>query len=79
MGRTEKATKNAIFGAVSYIIQGIISIYTQRLFIKHLGYDILGLYTVLNTIISTLGVLELGIGTAIVFSLYKPLAENDKP
>lgn len=79
MNRTDKAAKNGMFGMISFMLQAFISIYTQRLFIKFLGYEILGLNTIFYTIINTLNVAELGIGSAIVFSLYRPLAENNKP
>lgn len=47
-------------------------------FILEMGYDLYGLNAMFTTIVSTLAVSELGIGTAIVFSLYKPLAVHDE-
>jgi hypothetical protein len=78
MGRTNKAAKNGIAGMISYCIQAIASLYTQYLFIKILGYNVLGLNTILYTIINSLAITEMGIGTAIIFSLYEPLAKKDE-
>lgn len=77
-GRTKKAIRNSIWGVVSYVITALLTFVSQRFFIVALGYDVLGLNAVFNTIITTLSIAELGIGTAIAFSLYKPLSENDE-
>lgn len=79
MGRTEKAAKNGIVGIISYGSQALLSIYCQHVFIKTLGYNISGLNNILYTIISSLSLVELGIGSAITFSLYEPLAHKDYP
>lgn len=75
--RAKKSLRN-IIGVVSQntiaIIVGFIS---QALFIKILGIEYLGLNGLFNNIITMLGIVELGIGNAIIFNLYKPIAEND--
>ena len=76
--RTEKSIKNsfaAIAVNVSTIIIGFIA---QALFIRTLGAEYLGLNGLFNNILSMLAIAELGIGNAIIFSLYKPLVDNDK-
>ena len=76
--RTEKSIKNsfaAIAVNVSTIIIGFIA---QALFIRTLGAEYLGLNGLFNNILSMLAIAELGIGNAIIFSLYKPLVQNDK-
>lgn len=77
-GRTKKATINAVFGLLSYVTILIITFFSQRVFVRRLGYEYLGLNSLLTTVISALSITEIGIGMAIAFSLYKPLAENDE-
>lgn len=56
----------------------IIGFVAQAIFIRILGAEYLGLNGLFNNILSMLAIAELGIGNAIIFSLYKPLADNDK-
>lgn len=77
VGRTKKVAINSVFGLLAYVVNLLVSFFIQRLLASRLGYDFLGLNSLFTTIISTLSIAELGIGTAITFSLYKPLAEND--
>ena len=46
--------------------------------IKVLGAEYLGLNSLFTSILQVLSISELGIGSAIVFSMYKPIAEDDK-
>ena len=49
----------------------------SHLFIRILGAEYLGINGLFTNIVTMLSLVELGIGPAIIFSLYKPLAEND--
>ncbi|MBR3319967.1 hypothetical protein IKG20_01540 [Candidatus Saccharibacteria bacterium] len=70
--------KNVI-GAVSASIANIlVSVITQRIFLQILSTEFLGLNGFFLNIVSMLGIFELGIGAAITFSLYKPLAVSDR-
>lgn len=55
----------------------MISFIARIFFIKILGADYLGINGLFTNILTMLSLVELGIGPAIVFSLYKPLAEKD--
>lgn len=56
----------------------IISFFAQKIFVNILNIEYLGLNGLFSNIISMLGIFELGIGSAIIFNLYKPLAKKDK-
>lgn len=56
----------------------IMSFINRTLFIRYLGTSYLGISGLFSDILSMLSLAELGIGTAIVFSLYEPLAIGDK-
>lgn len=75
--RTKNTFKNMIIGIVSLLLTTIASFILRTVFIQKLGSNYLGLNGLLSNILSMLSLAELGIGTAIGFSLYKPLSEND--
>lgn len=77
MSRTSQSLKNISTGILSQIFLAAISFYTTRIIKDSLGFEYLGLNGVFSNIISLLNLTELGIGTAIVFALYKPLAEKN--
>ena len=79
--KNESRTKNSFFNITSnftiMMIKTILSFVTRTVFIKVLGETALGLNGLFSNILSMLSLAELGIGTAINFSLYKPLANKD--
>lgn len=63
--------------ASSQIILGFVSFIGRTIFITNLNADYLGLNELFTSILYVFSLAELGIGTAITFALYKPLAEGD--
>lgn len=55
----------------------ILNFISRKVFLNALGNTVMGLNSLLLSVLSMLSLLELGVGNAIYFSLYKPLAEND--
>ncbi len=78
MGRTQQAKKNIAFGLISNFVILVMNFIQRKIFIWILGETILGINTLFTGILSMLSVAELGIGTAINYSLYKPVAEQDR-
>lgn len=75
--RTEKSIKNSIAAILVNIVTMLIGFVAQALFIRILGAEYLGLNGLFSNILSMLSIAELGIGSAIIFNLYKPLSEGD--
>lgn len=75
--RTQYVKKNIFYGYSSNMITSILSIVTRTIFVRSLGVDYLGVSGLFSNVLGLLSFSELGIGTAINFSLYKPIAEND--
>jgi hypothetical protein len=50
---------------------------SRTVFIKSLGTEYLGLNGLFANVLNALSLAEMGIGTAICYALYKPIAEND--
>ena len=55
----------------------LIGLIAQAIFIRILGAEYLGVNGLFNNILAILGIVELGIGNAIIFNLYKPIADKD--
>ena len=76
--RIKNSSFNVIFDIIQLIVTTILTFVTRTFFIRYLGTELLGLDGLFTNILSMLSLTELGFETAIGFSLYKPLATNDK-
>ncbi len=74
--RTKNSLKNMIIALISYFITLLITFISQKYLINILGIEYSGINSVFNNILSMLSISELGIGTAIIFNLYEPIAKN---
>lgn len=76
--RTNNVKKNIFYSYISTFIISIISIVCRTIFVYSLGVSYLGVSGLFTNILGILSFSELGIGAAIDFALYKPIAENNK-
>lgn len=76
--RTKNSIKNIVYGMTSQIVSTLINFISRTIFIKVLGMEYLGVNGLFTNILSMLSLAELGIGSAIIYNMYKPLAENNK-
>ncbi|MBH1939420.1 glycoside hydrolase family 88 protein [Mobilitalea sibirica] len=77
MGRTENAVRNVFFGTLGNIIILGLGFVLRTVFIHRLDLSLLGVNGFFTNVLSVLSLAELGIGTAISYSLYKPVADQD--
>ncbi|WP_302966920.1 lipopolysaccharide biosynthesis protein [Intestinibacter bartlettii] len=75
--RVENSIKNIISSLCSNIVTSLLGFISRTIFIYTLGKSYLGISALLQNVFGLLAISELGISTAIGFSLYKPLAENN--
>lgn len=75
--RTENSLKNVIITLISQFLKIILNFIVRYIFIKTLAEDFLGLDGLFSNILSMLSLVELGVGQAITYQLYKPLKENN--
>lgn len=75
--RKKSSFKNMITAVSSNVLTIIVGLVAQAVFIKILGSEYLGLNGLFSNVISMLGIVELGMGSAIIYNMYKPIAEND--
>ena len=76
--RVKKSVTNAQVNFIFYIILLVATFFSRKIFINSLGYEFVGLTSTLQNILGLFNLAELGISSAIAFSLYKPLFENNK-
>ncbi|MBO5797715.1 MAG: hypothetical protein J6R77_05145 [Clostridia bacterium] len=77
--------KNALFGMLSYLILTVSTLITRWVFVAQFdgvfagyGTELSGIESLFKSVISMLALAELGIGTGLVYLLYKPIAEGDE-
>lgn len=75
--RTANSAKNAIFASFNILVQTILRFAVRIIFVRYLSVEYLGLNTLFSNILQVLSLAELGIGGAIVYSMYKPVADGD--
>jgi O-antigen/teichoic acid export membrane protein len=75
--RTVSSIRNIAASTLSSLLTIVIGFFAQRIFVQYLGLEYLGLNGLFLNIVSMLAVVELGVGLAITYSLYKPLAHGD--
>lgn len=76
--RIKNSIINIFFGMGGQVLSILAQFFVRTIFIYKLGVEYLGVNGLFINILSILSLAELGIGNAIIFSLYKPLSNNDK-
>ena len=76
--RTEYSVINILTGLGGYFLNTILGFVCRMVFVQCLSADYLGVNGLFTNIITMLSLTELGIGSAIGYALYKPLAQNDE-
>lgn len=76
--RTENVARNAWFAFITQVANILISFISRTVYIYVLGVDYLGINGLFANILTILSFTEMGIGNAIIYSMYKPLAVGDE-
>ncbi len=76
--RGKNAARNVVFGG-AYRLYAMLAPFVMRtVLLYQLGVDFLGLDSLFASILQVLNLAELGVGSAMVFSMYKPIVEDDR-
>ena len=75
--RTKNSARNASVAIISKILYIIMSFVCRTIFIKILGTEYLGVNGLFSNILTVLSLAELGLGTAIIYKMYKPVAKDE--
>ncbi len=77
--RTKNAARNVVFDGTMEIVNMIVPFIIRSVMLHFLGTEYLGLNGLFKSLLTFLNLAELGVGSAMVFSMYKPIAEDDTP
>ena len=76
-GRTDNVKRNISYGIMHTAVSLVLPFIVRTILIYRFGVDYLGINSVFASVLEVLSVMELGFGTAIVYNMYKPVAEGD--
>ena len=77
MNKTKNAMRNIIFGMGLRIYQIIVPFLMRTAMIYLMSVEYLGLNSLFTSILQVLNLAELGVGSAMVYSMYKPIVDKD--
>ena len=75
--RSKNAARNVFWGILNKLVRLLAQFVIRVILVKSLGEAYLGLDSLFVSVVSMLSLAELGIGTALVFNMYKAIAEDD--
>lgn len=77
--RTKNAKRNIVTGLLNKVVVLLLPFLVRTVFIYNLGAEYLGLNSLFTSILHVLNITELGFSSAVVYSMYAPIAQNDHP
>lgn len=77
MSRVENASRNVIFGILLKGYQVILPFIIRTVMLYYMGIEYLGLNSLFGSILWVLNLAELGVGSAMVYSMYQPIIDKD--
>lgn len=75
--RVKNASRNMVYGTALQIVKLVIPFVMRTVILYLLGVEYLGLNSLFTSVLSVLNLAELGVGSAMVYSMYKPIVEDD--
>ena len=76
--RTSNSIRNINSAFINRLFLIILPFIARTILVKTLGSDYLGLNGLFTSLLTVLNLSELGFGSALVYCMYKPIAQNDK-
>lgn len=76
--RTKNAGRNMVFGVALKLYQIVLPFIMRTALIHFMGVQYLGLSSLFTSVLQVLNLAELGVGSAMVYSMYKPIVDDDK-
>lgn len=76
--RTRNTGRNILSGIIVRLFQMLMPFAMRTMLIHFMGIEYLGLSSLFSSILQVLNLAELGIGSAMVFFMYKPIAEDNR-
>ena len=76
--RTTNSVRNATVSLVTQIVLLILAMISRTIFVSTLGIELLGVNTLVLSLISVLSLADLGLNTAVTYAMFRPLADGDR-
>lgn len=76
--RIKNASRNVVFGVIQKVYQIVMPFVMRTAMIYLMGIQYLGLSSLFTSILQVLNLAELGVGLAMVYSMYEPIAKDDE-
>ena len=76
-GRILNVRRNILYDLLQFVVSLVLPFAVRTVLIYRFGVEYLGLSSLFASILGVLSLMELGFGTAVTFSLYKPAADGD--
>ncbi len=77
-GRVTNATRNIFFGVILKVYQILLPFVMRTIITIFMGIKYLGLNGLFSSILLVLNMAELGVGSAMVYSMYEPIIRKDR-
>lgn len=77
--RTLNSAKNLASSVGITLVMTLVGFLTRKVFVDTIGVEYLGLNGLLSNILGIMALLEGGFASSVVYNLYKPLADDDRP
>lgn len=74
--RTKNATRNIVWGIAYKVSTLFLPFAVRTVMIYSLGSEYLGLSSLFTSVLNVLSLAELGVGSAMVYAMYKPIARE---
>lgn len=75
--RTAKTAKNLIISTILTTIIALIGLVKIKVFLNYLGDESTGIYQLFSQILSYISLVDAGLTSSLLYSLYKPISENN--
>lgn len=76
--RLKNSKRNMFYGVVYRFCLTVLPFINRTVLINVLGAEYLGLNSLFTSVLNILNLAELGFGSAVVYSMYKPIADNNQ-
>ncbi len=76
-GRTFNVKRNIFYGLIQLVVSRVLPFIVRTIIIYRFGVEYLGLSSLFASVLNVLSLMELGFGTAVSYSMYKPVADGD--
>ena len=78
LSRSALSALNVLSGFANRFLTSFLKLLGRIVFLRYLSAELYGVSGLFSNVLGLLALAELGIGSAITFSLYKPIAEKDE-